>query len=124
MKVKVRKLTKTQKDSEEDNPLIRRLHDREQGIIRHYPEAEAKWERYLRQCEIRDRLEQEYYEMFPDDPPIFYAMDVDNTPSFDPFIMTDMYTWALENRRHWYEWHSLPASYAPDMRMKGGPKKP
>lgn len=98
--------------------IIKRLVELQPENAEERLEADLKWKRYDNQCKIRNQLEREYYEIFPDDPPMCYALDVDNTPAFDPFIMTDMYKWALENKRHWYEWHDLPKSYTPDFNCK------
>ena len=132
MEVKVRKLTFAQRVAErmaewhekeraeehERNMIVKRLVELQPENAEERLEADAQWKRYENQQKICDQLEREYYALFPDDPPMCYALDVDNTPAFDPFIMTDMYKWALENKRHWYEWRDLPKPYTPDFNCK------
>ena len=132
MKVKVRKLTFAQKvaekmaEWEEERParerermeIVRRLVELRPENAEVRLAADLKWRQYENQQKTCERLEREYYALFPDDPPMCYAMDVDAAPAFDPFIMTDMYTWAIEHKRHWYNWPELPASYTPDFTFK------
>ena len=81
-----------------------------------HPEWEAETETFVVTWgdeKLRDEYRREYYALFPKDPPMGFHMEVDNTPAFDPFIMTNMYIWAIKNKRHWYEWPDLPKSYVP-----------
>lgn len=132
MKVKVRKLTFAQRvaekmaewhnerltEEEKESLIIKRLVELRPENAEERLEADTKRKCYENQCRIRDQYEREYYEMFPDDPPMCYALDVDGTPAFDPFIMTDMYQWAIEHKQHWYEWSELPKPYRPDFNLK------
>lgn len=74
---------------------------------------EEKLRRRNEQEGIAEKYEHEYYKIFPNDPLLGYSDDVDNVPSFDPWIMTNMYLWAIENKRHFWEWPDLPKSYEP-----------
>ncbi len=74
---------------------------------------EDNLKRRKEQKAIEEKYEAEYFGLFPDDPFVCYVDDVDNTPAFDPWIMTSLYLWGIENKRHWYEWPDLPASYTP-----------
>ena len=131
MKVKVRKLTFAQRVAErlaewdekeraqksEDEKIIIRLTELRPENADVRLQSDMEWRRYEKQREIRDQLEREYFEMFPDDPMMAYCLDVDSTPVFDPFIMSDMYKWAIENHRHWYEWQDLPKPYVPNYQL-------
>ena len=132
MKVKVRKLTFAQRVAErmaewhekkraeehEREMIIKRLVELRPENAEERLEADAKWRQYESQQKTCDQLEREYYALFPDDPPMCYSMEVDNTPAFDPFIMTDMYQWAIEHKQHWYDWPELPEPYTPDFNCK------
>lgn len=119
MKVKVRKFRISNgirdifdADSEEDF-IVQRLTDLRPEYAGERLAVDTKLKRYEKQQKLRDEYRREYYALFPKDPPMGFHMEVDNTPAFDPFIMTNMYIWAIKNKRHWYEWPDLPKSYVP-----------
>lgn len=80
-----------------------------------YPEPEPEFadnyqaRRWKEQCAIEQKYEDAYYELFPDDPMVVFDAECGGTNSK---TMIRMWLWALEHRRHWYEWPDLVSSWA------------
>lgn len=121
MKVKVRKITLFQPEQEWfgdeiflfDPPKTQEEYDRrvkEQQIsdekLRRKLEAESVlWEKY----------EKEYFKLFPDDRPIYHCLGCRND---DGWSEIEVYKWAVENKKHWYECPNLSESMSPERSAK------
>ena len=54
-----------------------------------------------------DLIQQHYYSLFPDDPLVGYHEEYDHSVTYE----LSVFKWAIENKKHWYEYPNLSKAY-------------